>query len=184
MDKFGQFISEKRLDRNMTQLQIANKLFVTPQAVSKWERGESFPDIETLVLLCYELNIQIDHLLNECFESLYLDTKITMENIEDYLHSSRRKDVINKVMRDELLPITVTSIFYLLNQRERFSIIDKIIGDEISVNYAEFIILLNPAERKRLLTGLEANNCVMLDFIHLLSPLEKTRYTNNKEERV
>ncbi len=184
LDKFGQFISEKRLNRNMTQLQIANKLFVTPQAVSKWERGESFPDIETLVLLCYELSIQIDHLLNECFESILLDTSVTLENIEDFLHSSQRKDIIKKVIHQELMPITVTSIFYLLSQIERFNIIDKVIGNQIEVNCSEFIILLNPAERKRLLAGLEAKNCDMLEFIHLLSPLEKTRYTHIKEEKV
>ena len=45
LDKFGQIIASNRLSQSMTQSQLAKILLVTPQAVSKWERGESFPDI-------------------------------------------------------------------------------------------------------------------------------------------
>ena len=174
--KFGLYITEKRLELNMTQQQIANKLYVTPQAVSKWERGESFPDIETLVLLCYDYNIPIDSLLNECFESKNLSPKITLENVEEYLHSTHRKEILKQIIDQDLLPIRITTIFYLLNVRERLDVIDKVISGDIDIDYTEFIVLLNPAERKRFLSGLLENNCNIIDFSHLLSPLEKTRY--------
>ena len=41
----GEFIAENRKELKMTQEQLAKKLFVTNKAVSKWENGQSFPDI-------------------------------------------------------------------------------------------------------------------------------------------
>ncbi len=41
----GKKIQTRRLEKNMTQEQLAEKLFVTPQSVSQWENGRSFPDI-------------------------------------------------------------------------------------------------------------------------------------------
>lgn len=39
--KFGKFIKELRAENNMTQKQLAEKLYITDKAVSKWERGVS-----------------------------------------------------------------------------------------------------------------------------------------------
>lgn len=41
----GSTISNLRKEKNMTQAELANKLNVTDKAVSKWERGISYPDI-------------------------------------------------------------------------------------------------------------------------------------------
>ena len=41
-------IKKYRLDNNLTQLDLANKLFVSRNAVSKWERDEGYPSIDTL----------------------------------------------------------------------------------------------------------------------------------------
>lgn len=43
--KFGQFILSLRKEKGWTQLELAKKLNVTDKAVSKWERGVGFPDI-------------------------------------------------------------------------------------------------------------------------------------------
>ena len=44
-DELGKFIAENRRSLGMTQEELAQKLFVTNKAVSKWEKGQSFPDI-------------------------------------------------------------------------------------------------------------------------------------------
>ena len=44
----GRRIAEGRQSKHLSQAQFAELLFVTPQAVGKWERGESLPDIFTL----------------------------------------------------------------------------------------------------------------------------------------
>lgn len=46
--KFGAFIAAMRKEKNMTQMDLARKLQVTDKAVSKWERGLGFPDINTI----------------------------------------------------------------------------------------------------------------------------------------
>ena len=43
--KFGQFIKENRIKKGYTQKELADLLFVDVTAVSKWERGVSYPDI-------------------------------------------------------------------------------------------------------------------------------------------
>lgn len=46
--KVGNFIMEKRKSHNMTQQQLADKLNISFQAISKWENGTTFPNIEIL----------------------------------------------------------------------------------------------------------------------------------------
>ncbi len=62
--KFGKFVSELRKEKNMTQKELAKKLNLTDKAISKWERGLSFPDITILNSLANELGIEISELLN------------------------------------------------------------------------------------------------------------------------
>lgn len=59
----GKIISERRKKLNMTQKELADKLHITDKAVSKWERGLSFPDISVLIPLAEILNISLYDLL-------------------------------------------------------------------------------------------------------------------------
>lgn len=54
-----------RRKHNLTQNQMAEKLFVTRQAVSRWERGETVPNIETLRLISRIFNISINSLVDK-----------------------------------------------------------------------------------------------------------------------
>ncbi|MBE6149789.1 MAG: helix-turn-helix transcriptional regulator [Firmicutes bacterium] len=63
-DKSGKFIAKLRKEKNMTQEQLAEKMGVSINAVSKWERGLSFPDISLYKKLCNELDINIEELIN------------------------------------------------------------------------------------------------------------------------
>jgi len=61
--KFGAFIAAVRKEQNMTQLELAGKLQVTDKAVSKWERGLGFPDINTLEPLADALGVSLLELM-------------------------------------------------------------------------------------------------------------------------
>jgi len=63
-EKMGQFISELRKSHQMTQKELAAKLNVSDKAVSKWERGQSYPDISLLGPLSAILGITTTELLN------------------------------------------------------------------------------------------------------------------------
>ena len=62
-ERFGTYIAENRKQLGMTQAQLAEHLHVTDKAVSKWERGLSYPDVTLLEPLADVLGISIDRLL-------------------------------------------------------------------------------------------------------------------------
>ena len=58
-------ISELRTSGKMTQLELAEKLNYSDKAVSKWERGESIPDVVTLKAIADIFEVTVDYLINE-----------------------------------------------------------------------------------------------------------------------
>lgn len=61
--KIGRKISELRKKNNMTQFELADRLEISFQAVSNWERGNSMPDISKLPELAEIFNVSIDEIL-------------------------------------------------------------------------------------------------------------------------
>ena len=59
----GAFISARRKDKGLTQVQLAEKLGITDRAVSKWERGLCLPDASLMIPLCQILGISVNELL-------------------------------------------------------------------------------------------------------------------------
>jgi len=79
--RIGETIKVRRRAVKLTQEELAEKLNVTPQAVSRWENEVSLPDITLVPRICDELNISIDQLMKD-FESRqadYLETKPVAE---------------------------------------------------------------------------------------------------------
>jgi transcriptional regulator with XRE-family HTH domain len=62
--KTGQLICESRKQHGMSQKDLADILNITDKAVSKWERGISFPDISLLIPLSEALEISLYNLLS------------------------------------------------------------------------------------------------------------------------
>lgn len=63
-EKIGKFIAELRKEKNMTQVDLANKLGITDRAISKWENGRGMPDLSLLLPLCEALEISVNELLS------------------------------------------------------------------------------------------------------------------------
>lgn len=85
MEEIGRKILSLRKSRNMTQVNLADKLGITYQAVSSWERGNSMPDIEKLPEIAKLFEISIDELIGESkVVTMMLDTsKQEPENFEE-----------------------------------------------------------------------------------------------------
>lgn len=62
-EMIGKFIAECRKEKQLTQIQLADKLGITNRAVSKWETGKSIPDVSIMLELCDELEISVNELL-------------------------------------------------------------------------------------------------------------------------
>lgn len=65
LENFAENIRTYRLAAGLTQLELAERLFVTPQTVSKWETALSTPDLENLVNLAAALGVTVDNLLGD-----------------------------------------------------------------------------------------------------------------------
>lgn len=64
LNKISNFIKAKRKELNLTQEELAEKLFVTEKAVSRWETGRGTPDISLLIPLSKALKVEISEILN------------------------------------------------------------------------------------------------------------------------
>lgn len=62
-EQFGRFVAEQRKKKKLTQKELAQKLYVSDKAVSKWERGSSMPDISLLMPLAEILGVTVTELL-------------------------------------------------------------------------------------------------------------------------
>ena len=62
--KIANFIKKRRKELGMTQVELADKLFVTEKAVSRWETGRGTPDISLLIPLSKVLGVSVSELLN------------------------------------------------------------------------------------------------------------------------
>lgn len=95
-EKIGKFIAECRKEKNLTQLQLAEKLNISNRAVSKWETGKSCPDVSIMMELCGILGINVNELLT--------GERIIMENYqkkaeENLVELQKQKEQANKMKR-------------------------------------------------------------------------------------
>ena len=66
---FHEKLFELRKKEELTQVELAEALHVSRQAVSKWEMGTAFPDVENLLLLSKFFSVSVDYLVNEDMNS-------------------------------------------------------------------------------------------------------------------
>ena len=78
-----------RKENNLSQEQLAEKLSVSRQSVSKWESGQAYPEMDKVLQLCKLFNISVDDLLNQDVSELN-NNKAVKTNInkfsEDFLN--------------------------------------------------------------------------------------------------
>ncbi|MBC9914995.1 pentapeptide repeat-containing protein [Chitinophaga varians] len=77
----GNKIAQARKAINMSQAQLAQQLFISPQAVGKWERGESIPDIITMNRVAQMLGVDLNY-FSEHFQSATADA-VAREFLEE-----------------------------------------------------------------------------------------------------
>ena len=81
-EKFGTFIKDSRVKKNYTQKQLADKLFIDVTAVSKWERGITYPDITLVPEICKILDINEHELIQSSRDTEY---RKKMKEAEKYI---------------------------------------------------------------------------------------------------
>ena len=109
--KIGKFIAECRKQKNLTQMQLAEKLGITDKAISKWERGIAMPDSSIMLEFCDILGISVNELLS--------GEKINMENNNQkneqlLLDMAKELERKNKTIWNAMWTIMVVSIIGLI----------------------------------------------------------------------
>ena len=109
--KIGKFIAECRKQKQLTQLQLADKLSITDKAISKWERGIAMPDTSIMLELCDILCISVNELLN--------GEMINMENSNEkneqlLLDMAKELETKNKTIWSSMWAIMIVSMTALI----------------------------------------------------------------------
>ena len=101
-------ITELRLMNDMTQAQLGEKLNYSFKTVSKWERGESTPDIEVLTAISDLFGVSLDSLVRE--DSIAVGTEISEKKQKNYNHRAIMFIVEASVMLAALFAFIITSL--------------------------------------------------------------------------
>lgn len=86
----GRKIAEARKKSNLSHAQLAKELFISPQAVGKWERGESFPDLLTFDRMAVLLGVDLNYFSTN-FESIEINPSGENQIDSEATTSSKRK---------------------------------------------------------------------------------------------
>lgn len=89
--KIGCFIAQRRRGLDLTQRQLADRLGISDKTVSKWERGNGFPEPSLLLPLCRELGITVNDLLSGEVVAPANYQQKAEENIMRILQENRRR---------------------------------------------------------------------------------------------
>ena len=89
--KFGENLKKLRKSKNLSQEELADKVNVSRQSVSKWETGEAYPEMNNILQLCKIFNCEINSLVNDNMVDLdSLDEEIKM-NVVKFKEDKQRK---------------------------------------------------------------------------------------------
>lgn len=112
-EKIGKFIYNQRKKLNLTQTELAKKLSITSQAISKWENGRGIPDIEMLNELSKIFNIDIKDIING------EETKISEEiQKKPQIHKNKK---IYIVIGSIILVILIILLFLPKESKDNFN---------------------------------------------------------------
>jgi len=115
-EKFGVFLTQLRKQKGYTQKELAEKLFISDKAVSKWERGLSMPDVALLPPLANILEVTVTELLSS--QKINETGKMNMQEVEKLvsgtIHLSEKEQRKLKKHRQNRIYISLSCICIVL----------------------------------------------------------------------
>lgn len=110
VQKTGKFIVQCRHEKNLTQKELGDRLNVTDRAVSKWENGRSFPDVNLIEEICRELDIEVSELL----AGKKIEPEHYKEETEKMLMGTVRENTMHRFQLIIYLLMTLPFVLILL----------------------------------------------------------------------
>ena len=182
MENFGRRILQLRQAGNMTQEELAVRIGVTPQALSKWERGQSLPDLPIFADLCRVLNGSADVLLG--LERNHITENNDLEMQEEILRNLRYGlDELALIFGEELVPLFMEGNYMELVVAERTAMSKEgfllpvvRLRDDLSLAKREFVITV--CGRILYKESVDTvNEDTLANMIHTLGRLAREKYS-------
>lgn len=109
--KIGALLKELRKDHNLTQEQIADKFGVSQRSVSRWENGNTMPDISILIELADFYDVDLREILKGERKAVNMneDLKETLSLVSDYTNEEKKK-----IARSIIIKIGITALAFVL----------------------------------------------------------------------
>lgn len=173
--KTGTIISDARKNMNMTQKELADKLYVSDKAVSKWERGLCFPDISVLIPLTEILNISLyDLLRGERMKKSEVEE--TLKNTISYTNNELKRNkkkytIISSIIIVGVVILSVLSLIFISKNNDIAGIVDRDTIYDISY-YSEYV------------TSVESKDSEKIELIIMKLPLSWKERTFVVEEDI
>ena len=141
--KVGKKIYTLRKENSLTQDDLASKLMVTRQVISKWELGNSLPSIDLIIELSKLFNTSIEEIL--CLND---DSRIEIDE-SNIFKGHNRKYILDKIIDGEI-KVDLVNVFYQFSPIERVLVINAIREEKLKVNINDFSTRLTDAEKRLL----------------------------------
>lgn len=186
-EKIGKFIAKCRKEKNMTQLELAEKLGVTDKSIGNWENARCMPDLSLFQPLCEELGISINDLISgerikeeECqqkFEENIIHTiAYTNKKIQ------KKNNMLGLVIASFGLMIVITALV-VFKSESSWSSIYAIVGVNIfALGVGYLIPKLEYSIRLLILIGIITLASLFLlgiDYLHVKMNEEAPRFAKN-----
>lgn len=180
-EKFGKFIKELRKEKGMTQKELAEKINLTDKAISKWERGLSFPDITLLNSLADVFGVSVSEILNgEKGKNENIDLEKAIKEATEAITKKKEKREKNIKKAKKIIGIISVIIFilslllqlgyiFILKEHDYEYVIDSlmyIVNEIIIISATLFIVLLFKYNKVRNISIYAI--CTILTIINLL----------------
>lgn len=137
-EKVGNVIMTHRKQLNMTQDDLANRLFVTRQLISKWETGTGIPSIDALIELSKLFSLSIEELL--C-----LNDQIELDETNIF-NGHNRMFVIQNII-NKTIDVDLPNVFYQFSKAERMIVLKAIKERKLKVDLDELYPKLTREEQ-------------------------------------
>ena len=141
--KVGMRIAEHRKRLGLSQEEMADKLFVTRQALSKWENGTSVPSIDTLSEISKLFAISFEEILG------LFDKNMLEVDENDIFKGHDRSFIISKIVSGDI-KVKIHDVLYQMSPAERMYILKHIKDGKLSADRRELWVKLTPSEQKYL----------------------------------
>lgn len=137
----GKKIQSLRIESHISQEELANRLYVTRQALSRWENGISVPTIDTLLELSKIFKVDF-------MEILCMNDNTVYDYDESDIFLGRDRNIVIKRIFNQEFKVNLPDVFYQFSPSERMIVLKAIKDGKYKCDFDELVVKLTISEKK------------------------------------